>query len=111
MIIFHFANSQPIGMEIQKDVSTATIGRVSIDILGKSSHWGDTDKGINAISVSGKIINIIDEMNRNLSDKSPFILGIGMIKGGVKNNIMAEKVRLEGTLRAIDDNTFKYLIN
>ena len=111
MIIFHFANSQPIGMEIQKDVSTATIGRVSIDILGKSSHWGDSDKGINAISVSGKIINIIDEMNKDLSDKFPFILGIGMINGGVKNNIMAEKVRLEGTLRAIDDNTFKYLIN
>ena len=46
-------------MEIQENVSTATIGRVSIDILGKSSHWGDADKGINAISVSGKIINII----------------------------------------------------
>ena len=111
MIIFHFANSQPIGMEIQENVSTATIGRVSIDILGKSSHWGDADKGINAISVSGKIINIIDEMNNCLSDKFPFILGIGMINGGVKNNIMAEKVRLEGTLRAIDDITFKYLIN
>lgn len=111
MIIFHFANSQPIGMEIQKNVSTATIGRVSIDILGKSSHWGDADKGIDAISISGKIINIIDEMNSYSSNKLPFILGIGMINGGVKNNIMAERVRLEGTLRAIDDNTFKYLIN
>lgn len=111
MIIFHFANSQPIGMEIQKNVSTATIGRVSIDILGKSSHWGDADKGINAISVSGKIINIIDEMNIYLNDKFPFILGIGMINGGVKNNIMAENVHLEGTLRALDNHTFKYLIN
>lgn len=111
MIIFHFANSQPIGMEIQKNVSTATIGRVSIDILGKSSHWGDVDKGINAISVSGKIINIIDEMNIYLNDKFPFILGIGMINGGVKNNIMAENVHLEGTLRALDNHTFKYLIN
>lgn len=111
MIIFHFTNAQPIGMEIQENVSTATIGRVSIDILGKSSHWGDADKGINAISISGKIINIIDEMNNYSSDKFPFILGIGMINGGIKNNIMAEKVRLEGTLRAIDDTTFKYLFN
>ena len=110
IIIFHFANSEPIGMEIQKSVSTATIGRVSIDILGKSSHWGDADKGINAISISGKVINIIDEMNKNLKDEYPFILGIGMINGGIKNNIMAEKVRLEGTLRATDDRSFKYLL-
>lgn len=111
IIIFHFANSQPIGMEIQKNVSTATIGRVSIDVLGKSSHWGDANKGINAISVSGKIINIIDKMNSDLNNKLNFILGIGMINGGVKNNIMAEQVRLEGTLRAIDNNDFKYLLN
>ena len=111
MIIFHFANSEPMGMEIQKGVSTATIGRISIEILGKSSHWGDADKGINAISVSGKVISIIDEMNNNLKNKYPFILGIGMINGGVKNNIMAENVRLEGTLRAMDDKSFKYLLS
>ena len=111
MIIFHFANSDTIGMEIQKDISTATIGRVSINILGKSSHWGDAKEGIDAISVSGKVLNIIDKMNNSLKDKGPFILGIGMINGGVKNNIMADSVRLEGTLRAVGDDKFNYLLN
>ena len=91
MIIFHFANSDTIGMEIQKDISTATIGRVSINILGKSSHWGDAKEGIDAISISGKVLNIIDKMNNSLKDKGPFILGIGMINGGVKNNIIDRK--------------------
>ena len=111
MIIFHFANSDTIGMEIQKDISTATIGRVSINILGKSSHWGDAKDGIDAISISGKVLNIIDKMNNSLKDKGPFILGIGMINGGVKNNIMADSVRLEGTLRAVGDDKFNYLLN
>ena len=111
MIIFHFANSDTIGMEIQKDISTATIGRVSINILGKSSHWGDAKEGIDAISISGKVLNIIDKMNNSLKDKGPFILGIGMINGGVKNNIMADSVRLEGTLRAVGDDKFNYLLN
>lgn len=111
MIIFHFTNAKPIGMELQESVSTAIIGSISIDILGKSCHWGDVHKGINAISVSGKIINIIDEMNNYSSDEFPFILGIGIINGGVKNNIMADEVRLEGTLRTIDDSTFKYLMS
>ena len=111
MIIFHFANSDTIGMEIQKDISTATIGRVSINILGKSSHWGDAKEGIDAISISGKVLNIIDKMNNSLKDKGPFILGIGMINGGVKNNIMADSVRLEGTLRAVGDDKFNYLLD
>ena len=111
MIIFHFANSDTIGMEIQKHISTDTIGRVSINILGKSSHWGDAKEGIDAISISGKVLNIIDKMNNSLKDKGPFILGIGMINGGVKNNIMADSVRLEGTLRAVGDDKFNYLLN
>ena len=111
MIIFHFANSDTIGMEIQKDISTATIGRVSINILGKSSHWGDAKEGIDAISISGKVLNIIDKMNNSLKDKGPFILGIGMINGGVKNNIMADSERLEGTLRAVGDDKFNYLLD
>ena len=111
MIIFHFANSDTIGMEIQKHISTGTIGRVSINILGKSSHWGDAKEGIDAISISGKVLNIIDKMNNSLKDKGPFILGIGMINGGVKNNIMADSVRLEGTLRAVGDDKFNYLLN
>ena len=111
MIIFHFANSDTIGLEIQKDISTATIGRVSINILGKSSHWGDAKEGIDAISISGKVLNIIDKMNNSLKDKGPFILGIGMINGGVKNNIMADSVRLEGTLRAVGDDKFNYLLD
>ena len=111
MIIFHFANSDTIGMEIQKHISTATIGRVSINILGKSSHWGDAKEGIDAISISGKVLNIIDKMNNSLKDKGPFILGIGMINGGVKNNIMADSVRLEGTLRAVGDDKFNYLLD
>ena len=111
MIIFHFANSQPIGMEIQKNVSTAIIGRIAIDILGKSSHWGDADKGINAISVSGKVINAIDEINDEFKDKISFVLGMGIINGGIKNNIMADKVSLEGTLRAFNEDDFLFLLN
>ena len=111
MIIFHFANSQSIGMEIQKNVSTAIIGRIAIDILGKSSHWGDADKGINAISASGKVINTIDEINDEFKDKISFVLGMGIINGGIKNNIMADKVSLEGTLRAFSEDDFLFLLN
>lgn len=110
MVIFHYANSEPIGMEIQKNVSTATLGRVGIEITGKSAHWGEAEKGINAISVSAKVVNAIDDINEELKDKMQFILGMGIINGGIKNNIMAESVKLEGTLRAFSDENFTYLL-
>ena len=110
MIIFHYANSEPIGMEIQKSVSTATLGRVGIEVTGKSAHWGEAEKGINAISVSAKVVNAIDDINQELKDKMQFVLGMGSINGGVKNNIMAESVKLEGTLRAFSDENFSYLL-
>lgn len=110
MIIFHYANSEPIGMEIQKSVSTATLGRVGIEVTGKSAHWGEAEKGINAISVSAKVVNAIDDINQEIKDKMQFVLGMGTINGGVKNNIMAESVKLEGTLRAFSDENFSYLL-
>lgn len=110
MIIFHYANSEPIGMEIQKGVSTATLGRVGIEVTGKSAHWGEAEKGINAISVSAKVVSAIDDINEELKDKMQFVLGMGTINGGVKNNIMAESVKLEGTLRAFNDENFSYLL-
>lgn len=110
MVIFHYANSDPIGMEIQKGVSTATLGRVGIEVIGKSSHWGEPEKGINAISVSAKVINAIDKINEDLKEKMQFVLGIGTINGGVKNNIMAESVKLEGTLRTFCEENFEYVL-
>ena len=110
MIIFHYANSEPIGMEIQKGVSTATLGRVGIEITGKSAHWGEAEKGINAISVSAKVVNAIDDINKELKDKLQFILGMGTINGLVKNNIMAETVKLEGTLRTFSEENFSYVL-
>ena len=110
MVILHYANSAPIGMEIQKGVYTATLGRVSIEIIGKSSHWGEPEKGINAISVAAKVIDAIDKINENLKEKIQFVLGMGIINGGVKNNIMAENVKLEGTIRTFCEENLEYVL-
>ena len=37
--------------------------------------------------------------------------GMGIINGGIKNNIMADKVSLEGTLRAFNEDDFLFLLN
>lgn len=109
VIIFHFANSLPLGMEVQQGFSTATVGRIAIEIRGKSTHWGDRALGVDAICAAGEALREIEELNRNFSTELPFVAGIGKMSGGVKNNIMADSALLEGTLRAFGDDAFDEL--
>lgn len=111
ILIFHYTNSQPIGMEIQKSISTAMIARITINIKGKSSHWAERENGIDAISVSAKVISEIDNINNNFKSKLPFVIGIGIINGGIKNNIIADSVELQGTLRAFQSDEFNGVYN
>lgn len=100
IIIFHLANSSPLGMEIQRHVSTAAISSLKIKVMGKSGHWGDKGKGIDAIMVAAEVVSAISRLNKDYQSELPFIVGIGTISGGIKSNIIADSVELEGTLRA-----------
>lgn len=111
VIVFHYTNSQPIGMEIQRNISTAMIGKIKITIKGKSSHWGERKNGIDAISISAKVISAIERINDGYPSKMPFVIGIGIIHGGVRNNIMADSVEMAGTLRAFQSNEFQTIYN
>lgn len=111
VIVFHYTNSQPIGMEIQRNISTAMIGKIKITIKGKSSHWGERKNGIDAISISAKVISAIDRINDGYPSKMPFVIGIGIIHGGVRNNIMADSVEMAGTLREFQSNEFQTIYN
>jgi amidohydrolase len=99
IIIFHLANSSALGMEIQRSISTAEICSLKIKVIGKSSHWAECNKGVDAIHVAGKAICAVRELSNNYKSKMPIVIGIGTINGGGKNNIIAETVEMQGTLR------------
>lgn len=103
ILIFHLANSLPLGMEIRKNISTCEISSLNIKITGKSSHWCEVNKGIDAIKVAGKVICAVSEINDTYNSKMPFVVGIGTIRGGVKTNVIAESVEMKGTLRTFDE--------
>lgn len=110
ILIFHLTNSDPLGMEIQKSVSTAEISSLFINIKGKSAHWGEKNKGIDAIYASAKVVSEIHKINDTYKSKLPMVIGIGTINGGIKNNIIADNVKLNGTLRTFLDEDKKEII-
>jgi len=110
LIIFHLANSEPLGMEIQEKVSTAEICSLDLHVSGYSSHWGEVEKGSDAIHAAAETISAIKKCSC-LEREMPSVIGIGTINGGVKNNIMADSVDMTGTLRTFLPNDRQKIIS
>jgi amidohydrolase len=82
----------------------AAADRFNIKVKGKQSHGSSPWNGVDPITVSAQIIlglqNIVSRQT-NL-EKSPAVISVGKISGGVRNNIIPEDVELTGTIRTLD---------
>jgi len=73
-----------------------------LTIKGKSSHAARPYEGIDAINLAAQImVSIQSIISRTVDLNDPAVITIGKIKGGTKSNIVAEEVRLEGTIRTL----------
>lgn len=75
-----------------------------IDVFGKSSHAADPDKGIDAIVATADYISGLQKIvSRTVSPNDSSLLSIGTIHGGMRRNIIADKVSLSGTVRSFSE--------
>lgn len=85
----------------------AQAGELNIDIISKSGHGAMPQSGIDGIIIAANIVNILQSIvSRNISPLDNAVLTIGKINGGTRRNIIAENVRLEGTLRTFDPKVY-----
>jgi len=74
-----------------------------ITIKGKSSHGARPHEGIDSITIAAQIIvNLQAIISRTIDPLDSAVLTIGKIEGGTRANIIAQDVRLEGTLRTLN---------
>jgi amidohydrolase len=83
----------------------ASSDRIYITIRGKSSHGAQPQNGIDAIVVAAECITALQNIrSRRIDPQEPLVISIGMIHGGTRNNIIAEEVKMEGTMRALNED-------
>jgi len=76
----------------------------TITIKGKSAHGARPQEGIDAVVLAAEIITTLQSViSRSIDPADPAVLTIGKIEGGTRSNIIAEKVTLEGTVRALSE--------
>jgi amidohydrolase len=85
----------------------ASSDRHQITIKGKQTHGAVPWAGVDPIVTASQVVlGLQTIVSRQLdATLTPSIVTIGLVEGGVRNNIIPESVELEGTIRTFDAET------
>jgi amidohydrolase len=101
-----------LGLHIWLDLPSGVVGVVDgpqmagsqelrITVRGRGGHGGLPHDTVDAVLIAGQLIVALQSIvSRNVSPFENAVVSIGSIHGGQAPNVIAEKVVLEGTMRA-----------
>ncbi|AYA75245.1 N-acetyldiaminopimelate deacetylase [Bacillus sp. Y1] len=103
IIALHIAPEYPVGtIATREGLLFANTSELFIDLVGKGGHAAyphqTNDMVIAACSLVSQLQTII---SRNVDPLDSAVITIGKITGGTVQNVIAEKARLEGTIRTL----------
>jgi len=110
------------GLHLMPDIDTgkaatragtlfASSDRFALTVKGKSCHGASPNLGVDAIVISANVVNALQTIvSRNVAPNDTAVITIGSIHGGVRHNILAESVKMIGTLRFFEPSTRQAVI-
>jgi len=103
----HVFPSIPAGViGIRYGALTAAADDLEITILGESGHGARPHEAIDAIWIASQVITALQQaISRTQNPLRPVVLTIGQINGGRAPNVIAEQVKLLGTVRSLHPET------
>jgi len=91
---------------LKEGVMTAFADEIKIIFTGKSGHIAYPKQGIDTILPASELMLSLKDIEfRFNNNPDPVIVGIGKITGGTKNNIIAGRTELFGTVRTLNECT------
>jgi len=111
------------GLHVEPELPTGVVGvrsggimasadRFTIHVQGKGSHGARPYEGIDAIYVAAQLVNGLQALvSREHDSRRPFVVTVGRLQAGSRFNIVAGDATLEGTVRTLDDDTFRIAPN
>ena len=101
----------PVGrMGVKDGVMMAQTDDFDLTVIGQPAHVARPHQGCDAIYVASQIVTALQSVvSRNTDPLQPAVLSIGKMEGGSARNIVADSVRIEGTVRALDVKAAKHI--
>ncbi len=82
----------------------ASSDRFSITIRGKKVHGAHPHDGIDTVVVAAECVTALQTIrSRRINTQEPLVITLGSIHGGNRFNIIADEVKLEGTMRTLSE--------
>ena len=103
----HINSQTPVGHVNYKPGGTmAAANRFEITVNGKQAHGSTPWAGVDPITVAAQIVTGLQMIVARQSEltKEAVVISVGVIDGGVRNNIIPEQVTLIGTIRTLDED-------
>lgn len=89
---------------------TAAAAELELEVLGEAGHGARPHQAVDAIWIAARVISGLQEaISRRLDALQPVVLSFGRIEGGRAFNVIADRVRLLGTLRCLDCQLYEQL--
>jgi amidohydrolase len=103
----HVFPSIPAGsVGIRYGALTAAADDLEIIIRGESGHGARPHEAVDAIWIASQVITTLQQaISRTQNPLRPMVLTIGQISGGRAPNVIADQVRLAGTVRSLHPET------
>ncbi len=87
---------------------TAAADDIEITIIGESGHGARPHEATDAIWIAAQVITTLQQaISRTQNPLHPVVLTFGQIKGGRASNIVADQVKLTGTVRCLNPETYR----
>jgi amidohydrolase len=85
---------------------TAATDDLEIIIQGESGHGARPHEAVDAIWIAAQVITSLQQaISRTQNPLHPLVLSIGQISGGRAPNIIADQVKMNGTVRSLHPQT------
>jgi amidohydrolase len=89
----------------------ASSDRFVITLRGKKVHGAYPHDGIDTVVVAAECVTALQTIrSRRINTLEPLVITIGSIHGGNRFNIIADEVKLEGTMRTLNEDVRKQAI-
>jgi amidohydrolase len=105
IIALHVWPDIPVGQALFTVGSAlAAADGFEITVKGRGAHGARPYEGIDAIVLASQLVLAIHTtLSRTNHPEDPAVVSIGRIQGGVRSNIIADEVRLSGTVRTLSE--------
>ena len=100
----HVFPSLPVGtIGVRSGSLTAAAGELEVEVLGEGGHGARPHQSTDAIWIAARVVSGLQEaLSRRLDALHPVVVSFGRIEGGKAFNVIADHVRLLGTVRCLD---------